>query len=362
MLLALVVLPCLVVAYVVALRKRRPTAVTFSDLALIREALPIQYRWHRHIPFVLLILSGTCLITAAARPQIVTTAPISRTTIILAIDVSRSMCAVDVEPNRLGVAQVAAQRFVTEQVESTPIGLVTFAGSSQLLVPPTRDAGVLTGAIDALTTSFGTAIGSATFESIDAIAAINPDVAPSGVDLAPPGTDPAVTVEPVPDVVVVLTDGANSSGKDPLKAAAQAAARGVRVYTIGFGTTEPTSMVCSTQQAGVNTFADERFDPSGGAGFVDFVGAGANTNARQLLVIDEPTLQAIASETGGSYYRAENADQLNQVFSELPTQLVLAEEQIEISVVFTASGALLAILALLVSWLRLRPVKRDRSE
>lgn len=347
-LLGLGTLPLIALAYMWALRRRLQFASEFSDLALIRRALPDLDRWRQHIPFLLLVLTLASLIIASARPQVVTKVPLSQTSIILAIDVSRSMCAVDVEPNRLGVAQVAAQRFVEDQVDTTPVGLVTFAGSATLLVPPTRDATTLTAAITDLSTSFGTAIGSATLASIDAISEINDDVVPTGTELA---VDEAAQPAPVPDVVVILTDGANSSGSDPLKAADQAAARGVRVFTIGFGTTEPTQMVCSPQQTGITTFADERYDPNGGGGFVDFVGAGANTGTRQLLVIDEPTLKSIAETTGGEYYRAASADQLTETFAGLPSRLALTDEVTEVSVGFIALAAVSALAALGVSWL-----------
>ncbi len=140
--------------------------------------------WRQHLPFVLFLLGLACLITAAARPVAEVEVPLSRTTIILAIDVSRSMCATDVSPNRLTVAQDAALAFIEDQADDIRIGIVAFAGFAEIVVPPTNDKEVLQEAIENFTTSIGTAIGSATLKSIDAIAEVNEAVAPSGVDLS----------------------------------------------------------------------------------------------------------------------------------------------------------------------------------
>jgi Ca-activated chloride channel family protein len=140
----------------------------------------------------------------------------------------------------------------------------------------------------------------------------------------------------------LLTDGANTQGPFPLDAARQAADRQLRVYTIGFGTTELSEMVCSRQQLGSDIFGG-RFGGGGfGGGFRDF---------RRFLLLDEPTLEAVADITGGSYFRAESADQLNEVFLDLPTQIVLQKETLEISVIFLALGAILAIIAMALALL-----------
>jgi Ca-activated chloride channel family protein len=141
----------------------------------------------------------------------------------------------------------------------------------------------------------------------------------------------------VPDIVVVLTDGANTRGIEPEDAAQQAAERRVRVYTIGFGTTSPTSMVCTRDQLGSETFSAASPDVGG------FSGGGGGS--RQFLVIDEPTLQAVADTTGGDFHRAEDAGQLQQVFEDLPSRVELQEEEREVSVAFGAAGALLTLAA-----------------
>lgn len=331
-------------------RRRKKRAVRFSNVALVRAALGNNNR-RRRLPLVLFLSAIAALSIATARPTVSVDVPISRTSIVLALDVSRSMCATDVEPNRLSVAQDAARDFIENQPEGARIGIVAFAGFAELIVPPTTDTETLLAAIDGLTTARGTVIGAATLKAIDAIAAVNPDVAP--VDSAastasispstPPSTGPGQG-DYVPDVVVLLTDGANTRGIDPIEAAEIAADRAVRVYTIGFGTTAPTAMVCTREQLGADALSDDGF--GGGPPF-----GGAGGGGRQFLVIDEPTLRSVADITGGAFYRAESADQLREVFAELPSQIEVQTEQREIGAIFAAIGAALATAAIVLSLL-----------
>ncbi len=345
LLLFLLIIPLSVVLYVWMLRRRRKFAVRYASLSLIREALPKSARWRQHLPFALFLLGLTNLILAQARPVAEVDVPLSRTTIILALDVSRSMCATDVDPNRLAVAQDAALAFVEAQADGTQIGLVAFAGFAELIVPPTNDKEVLLDAIANLTTSFGTAIGSATLKSIDAIAEINTAVAPSGLNLDEENSAGEIVETYQPDIIVLLTDGANSQGPRPLDAAQQAADRHVRVYTIGFGTDEIPEMVCSQAQLGGDV-VNRGF----GGGFGgSFGGFGGGDNFRRFLVIDEETLQGVADLTGGEYFRAESADQLLEVFQELPTQIVLQKEAIEIGVFFVGVAMVLVGTAVFLS-------------
>lgn len=338
----LLLIPLLVAGYIWMLRRKRKFAVRYSSLSLVRAALPERSRWRRHLPFALFLIALATLTTAMARPVAQVEVPLSRTSIILAMDTSRSMCATDIEPNRLTIAQEAALAFVDEQAKGTQIGIVAFAGLAELVVPPTTDKEVLQDAIRSFSTSLGTAIGSATLKSIDAIAEVNPAVAHSGVDLSLARGDEADTDQDTamlgyePDIIVLLTDGANSGGPRPLDAAQQAADRRVRVYTIGFGTDNPGRMVCNRQQAGSDIF---------GGGFGGFSFGGGGGNFMRYLIIDEDTLQAIADITGGEYFRAENADQLLQIFQDLPTQIVLQKENVELSALFSLLGALLIVAA-----------------
>ena len=343
-LLLLLLIPLLIAVYIWLLRRKRKFAVRYSSLSLIREALSRHSRWRQHLPFILYLLGVAFLATAVARPVAAVEVPLSRTTIILAIDVSRSMCATDVSPNRLTVAQEAALAFIEDQADDTRIGIVAFAGFAELVVPPTNDKEALQEAVRNFTTSIGTAIGSATLKSIDAIAEVNEAVAPSGVDLSSEGDDPLVQDGFYqPDIIVVLTDGANSQGPLPLDAVQKASDRQVRVYTIGFGSTSPGQMVCTPEQLGSDAFGGG-FGGGGGGfgggrGGFGGGGGGGGGGFRRYLMLDEPTLQGMADITGGAYYRAEDAEQLYDVFVNLPTEIVLQKERSEISVIFSMLGA-----------------------
>jgi Ca-activated chloride channel family protein len=345
-LLGLILIPLMLIIYIWILRRKRKFSVRYSSLSIIREAIPKRSRWRQHLPFIFFLIGAASLITAMARPAVSTEVPLSRTTIILALDVSRSMCATDVDPNRLTVAQEAMLKFVEDQVTGTQIGIVAFARLAEIIVPPTQDKEILRMAIANLTTSLGTAIGSATLKSIDAISEINPDVAPSGVNLGTENGDAEVE-DPVfqPDIIVLLTDGANTHGPLPLDVAQTAANRQVRVYTIGFGTTEFSEMVCSREQLGSDAFGN-----GFGSGF--FGGfSGGGRNFQRYLLLDEPTLRGVADITGGTYFRAENADQLYEIFLDLPAKIILQEEKLEISVLFLSLGFVSILLAITLSLL-----------
>ena len=250
-LLLLAALPLIVLAYVLALRRRRRFAVPYSSLSLIAQAMPGGIRWRRHLPFVLALLAIALLVLALSRPYANVTVASSRTTVILALDVSLSMCADDIDPNRLTVAQEAAIRFIEGQEADTRVGIVAFAGFAQLIVPPTTDRDDLIEAVANLTTARRTAVGSAIVRSLEALSEVNPAIAPVSVNV------PAVSeAEPIPeenlqpDVIVLLTDGANTRGVQPLDAARAARDRGVQVYTIGFGTASPAVLQCTPEQLG----------------------------------------------------------------------------------------------------------------
>ena len=347
-LIGLAVIPLAVAVYWWLLRRRRRFAVRYASLSLIRDAVPKRSRWRRHLPFALYLVSIACLVVAASRPQAVIAVPMNRTSVILALDVSLSMCASDVEPNRLTVAQAVAEKFVEDQPGGTRIGLVAFAGFAQLIVPPTTDKDALKEAIATLRTSRGTAIGSAVLKSVDAIAEINQNVPRSGVEVnaAPSSGGNTSSDDYEPDIIVLLTDGAATQGVDPLIAAEEAAERNVRVYTIGFGTTTPAPLICSREQLG-GAVIPGGFGPGG------FGGPGGQ-GRMQALRFDEDTLASVAEITGGEYYQAESADQLTDVFENLPDDVVTQKEETEVSVAFVAMGAVAAMFAvgLSLAWNR----------
>jgi Ca-activated chloride channel family protein len=331
-LLLLGLIPLMVAVYIWMLRRRRRFAVRYSSLALVREALPHRSHLRRHVPFALFLLALAGLVMALARPVAIVSVPTGRANIMLAMDVSWSMCSTDIPPNRLEAAQAAAMSFVESQKSSTQIGIVAFAGFAELILMPTNDQEVLRDAIESLTTGRWTAIGSAILKSLDSIAEIDGSVAPIVSD-ATPGLQPTPVPNGAyaPSIIVLLTDGASNQGPTPLEAAQQAVDRGVRVYTIGFGTEQGGEINCGPQFGG----GGRRFGGGGGG--------------RWRRGIDEPTLMQIADMTGGTYYSAESANELQEVFQSLPTYLITKHETREISVAFVAIGALLAAIAILLS-------------
>jgi Ca-activated chloride channel family protein len=347
LLVLLAVLPLLVALRIWALRGRR-TGVRFSSLSLVREAAPRSSWIRRHLPFALFVVALGGLALAMARPAAIVAIPTSRTTVVLAMDVSRSMCATDIPPNRLIAAEEAATSFVQSQDSGTQIGIVAFAGFAEIVQVPTDDEEVLLDIIESLATGRRTAIGGAILKSIDAIAEVNPSVARS-VN----GYDPSATAPPsvpqgayAPAIIVLLTDGASNTGPDPIEAAEQAAARGLRVYTIGFGTENPGGRPpnCGAQFIGREPGdTGGAFDPGFGGGGT-FGGSGGGFRR----AIDEETLTAIAEATGGEYYPAESAQQLTEVFEQLPTDLIVRHEVVEMSVAFTAVAVVLVALAILL--------------
>lgn len=336
LLLFLVVIPLSIIAYLWMLRRRKRFAVRYSSLALVREALPQSSRLRRHLPFALFLLGLTSLVLALSRPVTTVNLPVGQTTIILAIDVSLSMCSTDIPPNRLQAAESAALSFIQSQNSNTQIGIVAFAGFAELIQPPTDDQEVLEYAITSLLPARRTAIGSGILRSLDAIAEVDGGVAPSVTN---PLLDDDITPVPdgvyVPHIIVLLTDGASNIGPLPVDAGQQAASRGVRVYTIGFGTEAGGPFDhCSFR------FRDENFFGGGG-------GFGFGGGFRRG--IDEETLIRVADLTGGEYYTARSANELKAVFRDLPISYVTKRETLEVSVLFTAVGAFLATIAILLS-------------
>ncbi len=337
-------IPLLVGAYVWMLRRRRKFAVRYSSLSLVREALPRRSSFRRHFPFALFLLALVSLILALARPVSAAQVPSGKSTIILAIDVSRSMRQRDVRPSRLAAAQQAALSFVKSQPANTQIGIVAFSTYADLIQPPTTDQNALRSAIESLTLGHRTAIGLAIIESINAIAQSTHLVMPvTTTNETTPEQTPAPNGSYIPAVIVLLTDGVTTTGPQPLDVAPEAVKRGVRVYTIGFGTKQ-----------GDSSFGFGQSDPFGGNGgnsggngvfgggnFGSFGGFGGFQRG-----IDEQTLRDVAQMTGGKYYTAASADELLSVFQRLPINLTMKKETTELSVVFAALGALLAAAAI----------------
>jgi Ca-activated chloride channel homolog len=329
-------------------RRKRRSTVRLPNLALVRAALPGRTSWKRRIPLWLFALGLVVLGVGAARPQATVPVASDSSSILLVIDESTSMCSTDVSPNRITAAENAARDFIRAQPNGTKIGLVAFSGIPALLVEPTSDKSKLLDAVGTLKTSRGTAIGLGILAAIDAIAQINPDVAPTGVELPSGGSGTLGGF--VPDTIVVLTDGANTQGVDPVTAAKQAAGRHLRIYTIGFGTTQPAAFVCTPDQIGGGAFGGGGFGPPrggfGGGGF-----GGGGFGGRNVRDLDEATLTQVANITGGKYFQAKDAKALSDVLMSLPKAIVLQHKKMEITVWFALAGAVLLLAGIgLAQW------------
>jgi Ca-activated chloride channel family protein len=345
----LVVLPVMVAVYVWSLRRCRPSGVRYSSLALIRDAMPGTSRLRRHLPFVFFVAALGALVLAMARPVVILAVPTNQTTIILTLDVSGSMCSSDIPPSRIEAAEAAAASFIEKQSSSTRIGIVAFGSFAEIVQAPTSDRAVLLAALHSLATGQRTAIGDGILASIDAISEIDPAVAKSVTDPSAETVVPVPKGDYAPDIVVLLTDGASNTGAPPLEAAQQAADRGVRVYTIGFGTADGGAMSpsCRPQFQGREPGAGGGgFGGGGRAGGGGFGGGFGGGNFPRG--IDEATLKQIAAMTGATYHPASSANELNSVFANLPTNLIVKHEATEVSFAFVGLGGLLAALAFLL--------------
>jgi Ca-activated chloride channel family protein len=363
-LLLLLAVPAVLGAYLLAMRRRRKQAITYSSVALLRVALPRGSRWRRHLPIAALLASLGVLGLASARPQLTTEVPVDQTSIILALDTSGSMCSTDVHPNRLAVAQSAAREFVNSQPSGTQMGLVVFSSFAELAAAPTRERSVLDRVINNLSVSPGTAIGAAILQSLDAISEVDPQVQPVGnalsIAAAAPsavapvtgnsggGSSAAQAKAPkdgyVPDIIVLLTDGANNRGITPLQAVPYAVARRVRIYTIGFGTTNPGPLVCTPQQQGG---VSAGFGPAGGFAGAGYGGGGYGGGGYgSPLVADLPPLREVSRLTGATSYTARDASELEKVFAGLSKHVAVQKRRHEVTADFAILGALLVLAAL----------------
>ena len=339
-LLLLGLIPPVIAMYVWMWRRRR-YAARYSSLSLVKEAMSDVSWLRRHLTFVLFTSALTSLVIAMGRPIIPVNALSGQTTIMLTLDISRSMCIRDIHPTRLDVAKGAALSFIQHPVLGTQVGVVAFAGFAELAQRPTTDVEVLEHTIVNLATATNTAIGSGILRSLDAIAEVDESIAKStpmdeSTEYVPERVPQISRDGYAPHIIVLLTDGASNSGPHPLLAAQQAAERGVRIYTIGFGTTKTAVMDCSTTLA-ASTYLGPGLETAGGGSF------GAEP--------DELTLRQIAKMTGGEFYGATSAAELQLVFQELYEFVALTNQTVEISVGFAALGAMLAIAAFILSLL-----------
>jgi Ca-activated chloride channel family protein len=340
MLWLLLVVPVLIALYLWALRRKK-SSLRYANLALVKQAMGKSVGWRRHVPPALFLVAITILIMAVARPAAVLELASSRATVILAMDVSGSMRARDVEPSRIQASQVAAKDFIRNQPADVQIGIVAFASAALLVQAPTLDREALIAAVDSFDLRRGTAVGAGVLTSLatifpdqdfDELQGDNPfdqlgmpsarglDSRPIGGIGEPDGPPKMSVAEHVPvepgsyqsAVVILLTDGATTVGPDPIAAGRLASEYGVRVFTVGFGSTEG-----------------------------DVVDFGGRSMRAQL---DAESLKSIADLTRAQYFEAQSAADLNKVYSSLSTKLISEKKLTEIAFIFAGLGALVALL------------------
>ena len=341
-LLALLVLPLVAGVWWLTRRRRKRATVRVTSMALVRSAAGGRSRWRRRVPAALLVAGLAVLAVGAARPQVSVPQASSNATIMLALDVSGSMCSTDVKPNRITAAEQSAGGFITSQEGGPRIGLVAFAGTAVVLVPPTTDTQQLLTALRGLSVDGGTAIGEGILTSLDAIAQVDPSVAPTGATVRH-----AAGAGYADDVIVVLTDGSNNRGIDPQVAAREAAQRGVRVYTIGYGTDNPAPLACGSGQSG---------GFGGSAQFGGYFGGGARGGGgANAFDADYGALMKISHTTGGTFFRAQDASQLSRALGKLPAAFSIVHKRVDIAAGFATLGGLLIAVAVALSLWRDRP-------
>ncbi|MDP3139548.1 MAG: VWA domain-containing protein [Burkholderiaceae bacterium] len=321
--------PVLVGVYVWLLRRKRKTALRYASLSIVRDAMGAGQSIRRHIPPALFLLAIAAMLLAASRPLAVVSLPSQQETIILAMDVSGSMRATDVQPSRIVAAQTAAKAFLAELPRQVKVGIVAFAGSAQVAQLPTTNREDLVTAIDRFQLQRGTATGNGIVMSL---ASLFPNDGIELSQLAPAwqrqrGTalDPTANKPPPKErapvapgsytsaAIIMLTDGQRTTGVDPLEAAKMAADRGVRVYTVGIGT------------VGGETIGFEGWS--------------------MRVRLDEDTLKAVAARTQGEYFYAGTAADLHKVYATLSSRLTVEKKETEISALLALAAALLAMLS-----------------
>jgi Ca-activated chloride channel family protein len=287
--------------YVLLQLRRRAYAARFANLELLGSIAPRRPGWRRHLAFALLLLALATLTTAMAKPTKNVRVPRDRATVMMAIDVSLSMQATDVEPTRIIAAQRAAKEFVDLLPPRINLGLVSFSGSATVAVAPTTDRGAVKRAIDALQLSERTAIGEAIFSCLDAIRTFQTQLAgqESGAEAAPAR-------------VVLMSDGSNTWGRTPDQAVLAAKRVSVPVSTIAFGTDE---------------------------GFINLEGE------KVAVPVNHEQLQGIADDTGGTYHSAASASEISDVYRDLGSQIGYTTERREITTTLVGAGLLLAFSA-----------------
>lgn len=307
-LLGLAALPLLLGAYMVMQRRRKRFAVRFTNLDLLADVVKESPRWRRHIPPLLALLALAALIVALARPQTTIQVPKEQATVMLTTDVSGSMQATDVEPDRITAARDAAKSFSEKLPEKFRLGLVSFNQQSQLLVPPTTDRALIESALSGLTARGGTAMGDALDSSLASLRTLARQQS---------AKERRQDRKRRTAVVVLLSDGKNTGGAiDPIQAAETAKKLRIPIHTVALGTDEGTVSV-----------TDE-------SGFPQSV----------PVPPDRDTLRQVAKTTGGRYFDAPDAGKLSSIYEQLGSRIGYDKETREITYAFTGAGLGLMLL------------------
>jgi len=304
-LLLLLAVAALVGLYVLLQLRRKRYAARFTNVALLGSLVPKRPGWRRHLAFGLVVLALAALVVSLAVPSAEVRVPRERATVIMAVDVSLSMKATDIDPTRFQAMQTAAKQFVDVLPARINLGLVSFAGTATTLVPPTTDRAQVRTAIDHLQLAEATAIGEAVFTSLSAIENYQDSLDTPSRDLPPAR-------------IVLLSDGYNTVGRDDTQAIDAATSAKVPVSTIAFGTDYGT----------------------------------LDLNGETVPVpVDRATLKKIADDTGGSYSQAASASELQKVYADLGSQIGYITEPHDISPWFVRTGVFLAFLGAVLSLL-----------
>jgi Ca-activated chloride channel homolog len=301
-LLALLAVVALVALYLIVQRRRRRYALRFTNVGLLGTLLPRRPGWRRHLAFGLIALALVALVLSLAAPAVNGRVPRDRATVMMALDVSLSMRANDIEPTRFEAMQTAAKQFVDELPRSINVGLLSFSGTANTLVTPTTDHAAVRAAIDHLELAQSTAIGEAIFTALA-------DIATFQAGLGSTATAP-------PARIVLLSDGYNTVGRTTDEAIAAATAAHVPVSTIAFGTDY---------------------------GTLDLDGQTVP------VPVDHDTLKKIADQTGGSYAAAASAAEVRQAYADLGSQIGYTVRPRDVSAWFVRSGLILTLLGIVLS-------------
>jgi Ca-activated chloride channel homolog len=330
LLLTLLVVPAAVVLYVLAERKRMRYAIRFTNVDVLASVVRGRV-WRQYLPLALFLLALTALCVGLARPQRETLVPKDRATVILVVDVSRSMEAQDVKPSRIGAATGAVRVFLDKVPKRLQVGLIAFAGDPAIAAPPTTDHGLVRAALDTLEwqPSFGgTAIG----DALAAAVKLGEQVAgSSNGNLASAVTAPSKSPRGLVSILF-LSDGAQTRGTLlPLDGANLARAAGIPVYTVALGTPN-----------GVLRFGYGQ--PPGSSPVPNPFG-----NRSVPVPPDPETLQAIANRTGGQFFEARDSKTLRAAYSKLGSRLGRKPGKSEVTYGFLAAAAGLLIASGLLS-------------